>query len=168
MASTVSHVHDAEPTAFAVVPEATPDQLKAAIVASVKEEAYLDESRLAFVEAIAGTLVQLVDGGLRDCNRFNRLLLGRKAVGKTYLLEKLCLAAKKHLGGRRLACCVLDCTQLETASLVEELGPLVGYTPAAPSLGRTRQNWCGRGVYRPPRAKPGLCGDDAQRRICGN
>ena len=112
----------------AAVPAET---LKARIVAGVKKRAFLDLSRSEFVDGIANSLVQLVRGGLVDCNRFNCLLLGRKAVGKTFLLKALTDAASEHLSTRRLRCVTLTyATHLARArSFVDILAPAVGYKP---------------------------------------
>ena len=57
-------------------------------------ECVLDHTRRAFLHEEALTLASLMSGGLERRNRFRRLLLGSKAVGKTMLLQSLLTAAE--------------------------------------------------------------------------
>jgi hypothetical protein len=50
---------------------------------------YIDNSRGSFISSFAKTVVQLVHGNLENSNRFRKLLLGMKGVGKTSLLKSL-------------------------------------------------------------------------------
>lgn len=59
-------------------------------VESIRKGLFLDESRTTFLQQNAQLLDQLAKGELIDRNRFRRLLLGRKAVGKTLLLQRMC------------------------------------------------------------------------------
>jgi hypothetical protein len=63
---------------------------------------YLDESRLRVVRDAACTLDLLVDGRLVGANRFRRLVLGRKGVGKSTLLKQLARCARERFGKREL------------------------------------------------------------------
>jgi hypothetical protein len=58
------------------------------VVDGISDACHLDQSRRRFVEQSTRTVWQLVNGKLQG-NRFRALLLGRKAVGKTYLLHHL-------------------------------------------------------------------------------
>ena len=57
------------------------------------QHVYLDSGRLSFVESTFQTLC-LLKGKLLVHNRFRTLLLGRKAVGKTFLLHAIQEACK--------------------------------------------------------------------------
>lgn len=54
----------------------------------------LDESRRQFVYEQAVTTYQLLTGRLVNSSRFRRCLLGRKSIGKTMLLKRLCVTLK--------------------------------------------------------------------------
>ena len=58
-----------------------------------RDECVLDETRRAFVREQASVVSCLMKGELNKQNRFRRLLLGCKAVGKTTLLKSLLKAA---------------------------------------------------------------------------
>lgn len=58
------------------------------------QECVLDVTRSKFVREEASTVASLVEGSLSGRNRFRRLLLGCKAVGKTTLLKSLLTAAQ--------------------------------------------------------------------------
>jgi len=59
-----------------------------------EEGIYLDENRMSLVKSTFNCLNNLVSGKLVKQNRFKRLLLGRKAVGKTSMLKNLQNACK--------------------------------------------------------------------------
>lgn len=58
------------------------------ITEHVSRELVMDDSRTKFVTVVAGELQKLHDGTLKS-NRFRKLLLGRKNVGKTVLVKSL-------------------------------------------------------------------------------
>ena len=55
----------------------------------------LDKCREDIIFGIAGTLINLKDGKLRGCNRFNQMILGRKYAGKSTLLTAVRSVCKK-------------------------------------------------------------------------
>lgn len=85
----------------------------------------LDSSREQCLEEIADTLQALLNGELVQMNRFRRLLLGRKAVGKTRFLTAVLEAAWKE--GHILPCFVdyVDpCTAVFPASAMLSAAPV--------------------------------------------
>jgi energy-coupling factor transporter ATP-binding protein EcfA2 len=62
------------------------------------ETCVLDESRKAFLQEQASTLNDLTAGRLNRANRFRRLLLGAKGIGKTTFLKALLVAAEAAYG----------------------------------------------------------------------
>jgi hypothetical protein len=89
--------------------EATEDELRALtekLVAHVQRHVYLDDSRERFVTDSCETLTQLVTGRLVNADRYRRSLLGRKNIGKTYLLRALQEAAQAVLGASIITCFV--------------------------------------------------------------
>jgi len=59
-------------------------------IAMEQKNVILSQDRTVFLQRASLTLWELVRGALVGRNRFCVLLLGRKAVGKTFLLETLC------------------------------------------------------------------------------
>jgi hypothetical protein len=57
-----------------------------------------DDSRTRVIELYCNTIGRLVTGGLVDVDRYNSLLLGRKAVGKSKILEVVADACTGVLG----------------------------------------------------------------------
>jgi hypothetical protein len=98
---------------------------------------YLDESRLRVVRDAACTLDLLVDGKLVDANRFRRLLLGCKGVGKSTLLTQLASCARDCFSKRGLVTVVLKgstCNDLPVDVIRRACG--VRLRPAAPGGSR--------------------------------
>lgn len=62
----------------------------------VEKTLYLDESRTQFCKTVCKKIEQLQDGQLYKRTHFHRLLLGRKNVGKTSLLDLLQEAVAKY------------------------------------------------------------------------
>lgn len=66
-------------------------------------------------------------GRLHNADRYKRLLLGRKAVGKSFLLQELQAAAATHLRDRNLKCVKIDCSSVGSAScLVGAIAQQIG------------------------------------------
>ena len=83
------------------------------------KECVLDESRLDFVKDQSLTLNALMLGNLKGHNRFRRLLLGSKAVGKTTsLLDSLLKAAEATFGSNLLTFKVSYCETSERLALL--------------------------------------------------
>ena len=70
------------------------DEVIGKVNAHLRKDLVLDSSRTEFAKLVATTLHSLLRGGLVGKNRYCQLLLGRKMVGKTTLLESLQAAAK--------------------------------------------------------------------------
>lgn len=87
------------------------------LVAAVAKEIYLDNSRSRFVKDAAETLADLVRGSLVGRDRYKRLLLGGKGVGKTALLQCLQKAAKCILERHGLYCVYLDYSAVPNAKM---------------------------------------------------
>lgn len=114
------------------VKETTPRaELIAKIIADVaaSRNFVLDNSRRKFVEDAAASLADLVQGRLVDRDRYKRLLLGRKGVGKTTLLQRLLAVATTMLQRHGIICVYLDYS--DAASAPTPLEAVVAGLPAA-------------------------------------
>jgi len=78
------------------------------IVRQVGQHICMDSTRKAFVRDAASTLVHLVHGHLKGRDGYRRVLLGRKGVGKTYLLRTLHAVATKRFRKDGLLCVWVD------------------------------------------------------------
>jgi hypothetical protein len=72
------------------------EQQFSSFLQQVQDGMYLDTTRREIVKYHYDKLCQLVDGRLVHKNRFRKLLLGQKGVGKTRLLKAIIKAALSH------------------------------------------------------------------------
>ena len=100
------------------IAEATDDNvLVDHMLESIGRSICLDQSRALFLQDALETLVQLVQGKLFGRNRYRRVLLGRKSVGKTWLLNALFDCARSFLPNR------LVCVRLQYDILLGAVSP---------------------------------------------
>jgi hypothetical protein len=79
------------------------DELNKQFVDKLSTKLWLDSSRSAIVFDTACTLYRLVvSKNLRGATAYRRLILGRKGVGKSMLLENLCIVSDQILRSRGL------------------------------------------------------------------
>ena len=81
----------------------------------------LDKERSSFFLTIAELLLKLVTGKLEGCNRFNILVIGRKAVGKTSMLLAIMsgCAFLQQYNRQRIIVVRIDCTLPDHSSLID-------------------------------------------------
>lgn len=76
----------------------------------LEQTLYLDESRIQFCKVVCNTIEQLQAGELYDRNHFHRLLLGRKKVGKSCLLNSLQETVKNYTNIKTVSISFQDVT----------------------------------------------------------
>jgi AAA+ ATPase superfamily predicted ATPase len=75
-------------------------ELQDELLKHVDDKIFLDSSRRDLLSIMAFDIVRLVSGQLEGLNRYNLLILGRKSIGKTTLLEVAESACTTVLGDR--------------------------------------------------------------------
>lgn len=104
---------------------------KIAANVAAADEFVLDYSRRRFIQDAAASLADLVQGRLVNMDRYKRLLLGRKGVGKTTMLHRLLKVASTMLGRHGLICVYLDYSDAASAPM-----PLESVVAALPTAFR--------------------------------